>query len=213
MPYYRSSVSPLYGPAGSRQYEPNRRSNQSFEQAQKRVADRYFEYYAQRDPAKRADLLREYRAARRDAQYATTGREGSSARGLASPSSRDRGAGRAGDLGSAAGRTGVLDRTGAGGDRFGPAPEVPGIGSARSSAAPRSRESTPTDVLNRSRAMDRAGGVRSDRAPSVPGPRSRRPGSGAGTGTRPGSAPSSRSATRGTRPPATDAPARDRDNP
>ena len=65
MPYYRSSVDPLYDPKETRQYEPNRNSNRTFEQAQKRVAERYFAYYSQRDPVKRAELLREYREARR----------------------------------------------------------------------------------------------------------------------------------------------------
>jgi hypothetical protein len=186
MPYYRSSVDPRYDTKGTRQYQPNQRSNQTFERAQQRVADRYFAYYSTRDPARRSELLREYRAARRDADRATTGRERPPSRDLEEPSVAEPGSRRGTGAGSAASRTGVSDRTRARSDRFGSAPEVPGAGSSRSSGSTY-RRTTPTDILNRSRAMDRGSSL----APSVTGPRARRPSMEAGEDLLPGSASSS----------------------
>jgi hypothetical protein len=215
-PYYRSAVNPLYDTRRSREYQPNRRTNETFERAQQRVADRYFAYYSTRDPAKRAELLKEYRAARRDSERVITGRGRSPSRAAASPSFDEpgsrpaAGAGPAAGAVSAAGRGGAMDRTPARTDRYGSAPGVPGLGSSRSSGS-RSRSATPTDVLNRSRAMDRGMGL----VPSTIGPRVRRPGLGVGVGASapPGSGSSSRSSSRRPRQSAPDTPARTDDNP
>ena len=169
MPYYRSAVDPLYDPRGTRQYRPNARSNETFERAQQRVADRYFAYYSERDPAKRTRLLREYRAARRDADQATSGRERSPSRVPGASSEPEAGVRPAARSDSAAARTDASDRATARPGRFGAAPAVPGVGSSRYSGSTL-RRTTPTDVLNRSRAMDRGSGLRPGSVPSGPRP-------------------------------------------
>jgi hypothetical protein len=211
MPYYRSAVDPLYR---GRHYRPNAKSAEAFERAQQRVTDRYFAFYSTRDPARRAEILREYREARHDAELVTTGRGRASSRPLASPLFVEPGARRdSGAEGSAPSRPGVLDRTTPRGDRFETAPAVPGLGSGRSSGSA-SRRTTPTDVLNRSRAMDRDRGTgrRTGVSPSVPAPRARRPGLDAGTSASPRS-PSPRPTTRRPRLPAPETPAPAEDNP
>ncbi len=82
MPYYRSSVNPLYDPKGTRQYTPNRMSAESFERAQQRVADRYFAYYSTRNPARAPSCGRS--TARRDATRTESRRAGDPRR-LAAP--------------------------------------------------------------------------------------------------------------------------------
>jgi hypothetical protein len=162
MPYYRSAVDPSYDPRGrgSRQYQPNARANERFEDAQKKVADTYFRYYAERDPSRRAELLKEYREARHEsAAYSSRGR--SSARAADSSTRADNGSRRTARSSSTA--------TG----RYGPAPDVPSVGTRRSSSSPApSRRSTPTDVLNRSRAMDRDDGSPSGSTSRGSSPRS-----------------------------------------
>src|SRR5262249_8144374 len=146
-PYYRSAVDPAYEARdrGARQYQPNARSNESFEESQRRVADVYFRYYSERDPARRARLLGELREARRDAATAITGRGRSAPRPLGSspgPESNPRGgAGREG----AATLRGAFARARGAADRFGPAPDVPPIATRRS-AAPRSRGPLRSDT-------------------------------------------------------------------
>ena len=179
-PYFRSAVDPSFETKGRglRQYQPNLRSTEKFEDSQRRVEDTYFQYYSERDPSRRAALLKEYRMARRDAALALSGRGRSTPRLLDFPAPTEPGSRRTGRSGSAASRAGVEDRFRDESDRFGPAPEVPTIGTRRSSsAAPRrSTSNLPSDVLNRSRAMDRATGLPPGAgSPSIrtPRPRSR----------------------------------------
>lgn len=178
MPYYRSAVSPNYGPRGrgNRQYQPNARVDAAYERSQREVADKYAAYFAANDPARRAELLKEYRQARREASLALSRGGRSPSRVLDSSSRLESGA-RRGD-GSSAG-----DRPRAEAGRFGPAPEVPAVGSRRSSS-PSTRRTTPSDILNRSRAMDSDSGLlpgststpRSRvRGPGRPGPGPSRP--------------------------------------
>ncbi len=79
VPYYRA-VNPSFDPNGSRQYRPNSRANANFEEAQRAVADKYFAYYSERDPARRAELRKEYRTARREATMSYSGRSRSPSR-------------------------------------------------------------------------------------------------------------------------------------
>ena len=193
MPYYRSAVDPSFETKGRglRQYQPNLRSTERFEDSQRRVADTYFQYYSERDPSRRAALLKDYRLARRDAALALSGRGRPTSRLLDSPAPTEPASRRAGRSGSAASRAATEDRSRDETDRFGPAPEVPTFGSRRSSSpAPRrSTSSLPSDVLNRSRAMDReTGTLPSPGSPSIPSARPR---------------------TRGTRRPASTPPATD----
>ena len=146
MPYYRSAVSPEWQTRGRgpRQYHPNARTTERFEQSQRRVANSYLQYYSERDPARRAELLREYRQARHESAAAIADR------GL--PRRRTSGAfERRGATPTQNLRSG--DATAA----DGPVPAVPAYGSRRSSAPGRVR---PGDALDRSRAMDRELGTR-----------------------------------------------------
>lgn len=162
MPYYRSAVDPAYETRGRgpRQYQANTRADESFDNSQRRVADIYFRYFSERDPARRADLLREYREARREAALAISGRGRSASRGLEATARRGAGLRRSARTGEAPAAT----RSGRAGrsqpekiDRIGPAPEVPAIGSRRSTgSSPRAGRSSPADILRRSRAMDRS---------------------------------------------------------
>jgi hypothetical protein len=182
MPYYRSAVDPSFEDKDRpRQYRPNARTSDSFDDSQQRVADTYFRYYAERDPARRASLLKAYREARRDAAMAIAGRGRSPSRPL------DDGAGgrsefaprRGARTGAASARTGGAgDRTRAQADRFGPAPEVPAMGLRRSSGnpSPSPRRALPTDVLNRSRAMDPGDRMPSRPSSPLPGNPAARPG-------------------------------------
>lgn len=177
MPYYRSAVNPLYDKRDARQYIPNRRSNESFERAQERVADRYFAYYSTRDPVRRARLLKEYRDARREAQRVTTGRGQGRSRAAADAAMLESELRQADEAvlsrSSVRGRT--SERAAPRSDRLGSAPAVPGLDSDRPSGS-RTRATTADDVLNRSRAMDRDAGRRSRLGPSPISPRLRRPG-------------------------------------
>jgi hypothetical protein len=171
MPYYRSAVDPSFDPKGrgSRQYQPNARVNERFEDTQRRVADTYFAYYSERDPARRAELLKEYREARRESSVALTNRGQSSSREFGSSNRLDAGSRRT--TRPSAPRAGATDRMRSQTGRFGPAPNVPLVGSGRSSSPTPRRGSSPTDVLNRSRAMDRDEGLRA--LPGLPGSSSR----------------------------------------
>ena len=164
MPYYRSAVDPDYDTGrGLRQYEPNARSRDNFDEAQRRAAELYFRYYTERDPVRRAELLREYREARREEALALSGRGRTASRTRDAAASRETRAGQAP-------RPGAPDRTRSRAGGIGAAPEVPPISSLRSSAS-RPRRSLPSDVLNRSEAMDDDRTTSAPRSPGRPAPR------------------------------------------
>ncbi len=64
MPYYRSSVDPEFSRRRGRDYEPNRRTQRTFEESQQLITDKYLAFMAERDPKKRATLFRDYEGAR-----------------------------------------------------------------------------------------------------------------------------------------------------
>jgi hypothetical protein len=166
MPYYRSAVDPDYNPRGrgTRQYQPNTRANTNFEQAQQSVTEKYFAYYSERDPARRAELMKEYRAARRESSRILSGRGPTPSRSLESSSRLESGSRRSTRSGSAPPVPGTGDRAGSGDGRFGPPPPVPSSGSMRSSGSS-SRGTSPSDILRRSEAMDASrGGLPSSRS-------------------------------------------------
>src|SRR5262249_45297269 len=85
VPYFRSAVTPRSDWEGRdrRQSQPNPNDrNRNYEQIQRNLADKYFAYFSERDPARRADLLKEYRQARREASLALSGRGRSPSRVL-----------------------------------------------------------------------------------------------------------------------------------
>jgi hypothetical protein len=161
MPYYRSSVDGTWGGSGSRDYQPNVRSTPTFEQTQRRVTDRYFAYFSERDPKTRAVLLKEYRQARRDASRVLSSGTPSPTEVLNSASgTRPRsGAMRTGrsadDQPSSSLRSGRFDDSDRGRRTSSrsapPPPSIPSIGSSRASGRSRS---TPTRVLDRAGSMD-----------------------------------------------------------
>jgi hypothetical protein len=172
MPYYRSAVDPGYDPRGrgERQYRPNARANRTFEDTQRKVADTYFRYYSESDPARRAELLKEYRQARHDEALNLSDRWQTPSRVLESSDGMDAEPRRSVRSGTRASRTDASDRMGASAreraaaptGRFGPAPEVPLTrprGSSSGTTQRRTTPSRPSDILNRSRAMDLDEGV------------------------------------------------------
>lgn len=60
MPYYRSAIDPRFDPKGNREYRPNSRTDRTFEQTQALITEKYFAYFSEKDPKKRAELLRDY---------------------------------------------------------------------------------------------------------------------------------------------------------
>jgi hypothetical protein len=182
MPYYRSAVLPGFDATGrgSRQYRPNTtRVNATFEQAQRTVVDKYYAYYSERDPARRAELIREYREARRDVSRSLSGRARSPSRVLDSSSRLDPGSRGAGRAGSSSSLPRSTTRSGPGDGRIGPAPPVPGSTRSSGSAPSSRRGASPNDVLNRSRAMDAQNGLPGSRSSTTRTRRPDRPTSGA----------------------------------
>ena len=176
MPYYRSSVLPGFDATGrgSRQYRPSTtRVKATFEQAQSTVVNKYYAYYSERDPARRAELMREYREARRDVSGALSGPARTPSRVLDSSSRLDPGPRGAGRAGSSSFLPRSTTRSGSGDSRIGPPPPVPGSTRSSGSAASSRRGASPSDVLKRSRAMDARNGLpRGSRSPTI---RPRRP--------------------------------------
>jgi hypothetical protein len=172
VPYYRGSVDPSFG---DREYRPNARSNKDFENTQRDINEKYFQYFSERDPRKRAELLREYQRARRESSRNLGSRAQSPSRDVAAAprvrpeagssreSSKPRGAMSASvslpyEPGTS--RAGPAGSSRAQGRTLRPAPPVPTI--APSTGGGRSRATTPSSILDRARGLDGRGG----RAPS-----------------------------------------------
>ena len=190
MPYYRGSVEPSFYP--DREYRPNAQANERFEETQRKVMEKYFKYFSERDPRRRAELLREYQRARRDSSRSMSPRAQSPSRVLdaasrarpESGSSRASGRPRDDTSGSAflprepgttspsetsATRSGTAAGSARGqGRTLRPAPPVPSV---TPSPGSRSR-SSPSSVLNRARSMDDRNGRTSGSTSATP--RSRR---------------------------------------
>ncbi|HZW31211.1 MAG TPA: hypothetical protein VFF52_10920 [Isosphaeraceae bacterium] len=174
MPYYRSTIDPDYEPIYKREYRPNFEADHAYERRQEVVNDLYLAYFAERDPRKRAALLRQYRQVRRSSASALGTRRESPTR-LREAASRLRGdlepatlEERAGStlrprprVPGTPGRTGTADalrpgamdpaRRSASGSGGGLPPLPPPLGTPRLGDRPRR---TPTDVLNRARALE-----------------------------------------------------------
>ena len=63
VPGYLSAVAPAFD--RRRDYVPNARTTAKFEENQREVTEKYFAYFSERDPKKRAELLKAYQRARR----------------------------------------------------------------------------------------------------------------------------------------------------
>ena len=64
MPYYRSSVDASFDPHGTREYRPNRKIDESYEQSQDLITRKYLAYFTEKDPKKCAMLLKDYNLTR-----------------------------------------------------------------------------------------------------------------------------------------------------
>jgi hypothetical protein len=80
MPYYRSAVDPSFGRDGSREYRPNRKTDETFERTQALITEKYFAYFTEKDPKKRAELLRNFNRARSQVTRALSARGAKSER-------------------------------------------------------------------------------------------------------------------------------------
>ncbi|MGP0065504.1 MAG: hypothetical protein ACLQGP_18110 [Isosphaeraceae bacterium] len=171
VPYFRGSVDPAFG---FREYRPNAIANRGFEEKQRDVTEKYFAYFSEKDPKKRAKLLRDYQEAKREADRELSPRAQTPSR-ILEEASRNRtasGVARAsratdGDLANLLAlphEPGTINRSGRPAARrstdgpasarssFVPAaPPIPSMPGARTGARTRS---TPSSVLGRARAMD-----------------------------------------------------------
>jgi hypothetical protein len=74
VPYYRSAIDPRFDKNGDREYRPNRRADATFEQKQALITEKYFAYFTEKDPKKRAELLRNFNRARSQVTRALSAR-------------------------------------------------------------------------------------------------------------------------------------------
>jgi len=163
MPYYRSTVDSRFDTEGRREYRPNRKADSTYEQTQELITQKYFAYFAERDPARRAALIRDYNQARRRVSRVLSSRRENptSILDAATASDTDRRSrrttpGRADDLraradstprpsGSFPLRTRSSDSAGSRSSSIPPPPPLPPNAAARPTRARR----TPAEVLNR----------------------------------------------------------------
>ncbi len=80
VPYYRSAIDPRFDKNGSREYRPNRNTEESFERTQALITEKYFAYFTEKDPKKRAELLRNFNRARSQVTRALSARGAKSER-------------------------------------------------------------------------------------------------------------------------------------
>jgi hypothetical protein len=80
MPYFRSAVDPRFDRDGSREYRPNRKTDETFERTQALITEKYFAYFTEKDPKKRAELLRNFNRARSQVTRALSARGAKSER-------------------------------------------------------------------------------------------------------------------------------------
>ncbi len=180
-PYFRSAVDPSFSQKfrDDREYRPNRKADPSFEETQQQLSEKYFAFFEEKDPKKRARLVRDYTLARRPATRALSTRRVNPERILDAASRRDSetvsdgtvgrrsadlplaqyparrsGARREAPAGSLLGGS---DSARAGGSRTGSVPPPPALPFERSPRS--SSRRTPTDVLKRARTLDPGSGA------------------------------------------------------
>ena len=171
VPYYRSSVDPAYSRKSDRDYQPNRASQRTFEETQQLIADKYLAFMAEKDPKKRTELFRAYDRARRQSTRAMTARRESPARIMdqarrVDPTSATRkGAKEPSDPAALLREKRSARPSATGGRSIPPAPSL------SRSATGSSTSRSPSETLERARALE----LGSERATSpAPAPRSPR---------------------------------------
>ncbi len=80
VPGYLSAVAPTFD--RRRDYVPNAKTTARFEDNQREVTEKYFAYFSERDPKKRAELLKAYQRARRQSTRSLSPRSQSPSRVL-----------------------------------------------------------------------------------------------------------------------------------
>ena len=160
MPYYRSSVDSSYDPQGTREYRPNRKIDESYEQSQDLITRKYLAYFTEKDPKKRAMLLKDYNLTRGKVSRALSARRENpsgildAAAGVGPEARRSAGAAASQPRSSSSdrgARSNSPETTGRGSAGAIP-PPPPVFGSGASSRSRTQR--TPEDVLNRSRRLN-----------------------------------------------------------
>jgi hypothetical protein len=181
LPYYRTAIDPRFDRDGRREYQPNRRTEPTFEETMDRVSQKYLAYFSEKDPQKRTTLIRDYNLAQRNLSRTPSSRRSGlrddlRGAGLSGLGLRNR-SGAPLDDDPAIGREtlrsrnrgsdeGGISRTGrgTGGRTIPPAPEIDPLPSNRAGGHGR----TPSETLDRARRFD-------DRMPSSRGSRDARP--------------------------------------
>ncbi len=173
MPYYRAAVDPLFDRDGRREYQPNRRTEATFEDTMDRVNQKYFAYFSEKDPKKRANLLRDYKLTQRTfSRSSLLNRRGGLREDLRGASELDTSPRARSDArldddresprdtlksrtrsSEGAPGTSVRDRSGGASSRDRSIPPAPEIGSTTGRRAVRPGR-TPSEVLDRSRRFD-----------------------------------------------------------
>jgi hypothetical protein len=155
-PYYRSTVDPAFSKRFRPAFLPREKAERSFEETQRLIDEKYFAYFEEKDPRKRARLLRDFNQAQARVSRAFSARREDPARILESATGtesepRSKTTGRSMDPSSpTASPRPTLDSAGSsfgGGSRsLPPAPALP-LGISTGSGTRR----TPLDALNRAR--------------------------------------------------------------
>jgi hypothetical protein len=73
-PYFRSAIDPRFDRDGDREYRPNRKTDESFERTQALITEKYFAYFTEKDPKRRAELLRDFNRTRSQVTRALSAR-------------------------------------------------------------------------------------------------------------------------------------------
>jgi hypothetical protein len=181
-PYYRSTVDPAFSKRFRPAFLPRERAERSFEETQRLINEKYFAYFEEKDPRRRARLLRDFNQAQARVSRALSARREDPARILQSATGtesepRSRTSGRSTDPSSPSAsprRTlgSVGSSLGSGSRSLPPAPPLP-LGISTGTGTRR----TPLDVLDRARrpsnsqskpAAKRAKDARSSLLPPVP---------------------------------------------
>jgi hypothetical protein len=155
-PYYRSTVDPAFSKLYRPAFLPREKAERSFEETQRLINEKYFAYFEEKDPRKRARLLRDFNQAQARVSRAFSARREDPARILESTTGtesepRSRATGRSTDLsGPSASPRRTLGSAGSslgsGSRSLPPAPALP-LGISTGTGTRR----TPLDVLNRTR--------------------------------------------------------------
>jgi hypothetical protein len=159
-PYFRSTVDPRYAPRYRPAFQPRALVEKSFEETQRLLYEKYFAYFEEKDPKKRALLLKDYTHARSLATRALSAGREDPARVLEAASRL--GSGATARPAASSGASADADAARGGARSLPPPPPIPLGRSTRSG-----RGSTPTEILNRVNSPDAAKATDSQSKPAT----------------------------------------------